>query len=80
MPRVNTLDPYKRKVERLMDFIKGQMNRLRITQKDLAREMGVSQQTISHKFHNYSFTIRELIWILDYLKATKEEVGELLTI
>lgn len=80
MPRINTLDPYKRKVERLMDYIKGQMHRLRITQKDLAREMGVSQQTISNKFKNNSFTIRELMWLLDYLKATKEEVGELMTL
>ena len=80
MPRINTLDPYKRKVESLMDYIKGQMHRLRITQKDLAREMGVSQQTISNKFKNNSFTIRELMWLLDYLKATKEEVGELMTL
>lgn len=77
MPRVRSLDPTQRRLERLIDFVRGEMRRNGISQQELARELGITQQALSRKFKSLCFTVKELLQIFDYL-SINEEAGLLL--
>lgn len=79
MPRINSLDPIRRKLDKILAFILLQMKKQRINQAMIARLLGVSQQSVSMKFKNGNFSAKELLMILDYLQTTKDEYGELMT-
>lgn len=78
MPKV-ILDPAKRKTERLLDYIYSRMDRLNITQLEMARELGLSSQAAfaRKKATNY-FTVEELVRMLIVTGSTFSEIGEFL--
>lgn len=78
MPRITTLDPIKRKLEIICDYIRGEMKRQHIKQDDLAELLGLAQQTVSIKLKKGRFTVKELLIIFDYLKTPTEKRAELL--
>lgn len=46
-----------------------------VTQRDLAHELGVSEQTISDKFHGRSnFTLRDVLRIADFFDVSTDLV------
>lgn len=79
MPRVNNLNPTKRKLERISDYIRHQMKVLRIRQSKMAAELLISQPAFSVKLNNGTFTAEELLKVFEILKTTKEEAGELMS-
>ena len=79
MPRINSLDPARRSVHRLCVFIKDRMEIQNINQAKLAEELGTSQQNVSRKLKAERFSLVELVKILYLIKATQEEIGELLS-
>lgn len=80
MPRVRSLDPARRKLETLTDFIKRRMKEQNLKQSDLAEAAGMCQQNLSAKLNRGSLRVEELLRIFEKLGVTKEEAGELITL
>lgn len=80
MPRVRSLDPTRRKLETLTDFIKRRMKEQNLKQRDLAEAAGMCQQNLSAKLNRGSLRVEELLRIFEKLGVTKEEAGDLITL
>lgn len=80
MPRVRSLDPARRKLETLTDFIKRRMKEQNLKQRDLAEAAGMCQQNLSAKLNRGSLRVEELLRIFEKLGVTKEEAGDLITL
>lgn len=78
MPKVRSLDPHQVILERLTDSIQGAMKRQNIRQAQMAAELGVTQQALSHKLRTHTLTGKDLIIIFDFLNINGEEAGNLL--
>ena len=78
MPRVRSLDPARRRLDRISDFIRREMRAQRITQVEMAAVIDVSQQAFSAKLRKGIFTAEDLIRIFDKLKTEITQIGDLL--
>lgn len=58
-------------------YIKGEMRRQGITQKELSEVVGCKQPDISKKFEKYSFTTLEMVKIFEMLGTEAETIGRL---
>ena len=76
MPRV-CLDSARRRINRITDFIRGEMKRRDLTQADLANVLNITQQGFSRKLKN-GFTLEDIVRIFEFFKISKKEAGELL--
>lgn len=77
MPRVRTLDPIKFKLNHVMDYIRGEMKRMQITQKEIAERLNITESTASKKFNKGEFTMYELIQIATILHLDWSRIGDL---
>ena len=78
MPRINSLDPTRRRLERISDFIRREMRAQRITQVEMAAVIDVSQQAFSVKLSKGTFSAEDLVRIFDKLKTEITKTGDLL--
>lgn len=78
MPRIRSLDPAQRSLDRIEDFIRRQMRVNHIRHQDMAEELGISQQAFSYKLSKGTLHAKELIRIFMKLGTSKEEIGELM--
>lgn len=78
MPRVNSLDPTRRRLERISDFIRREMRNRKIQQADMAAELFISQQAFSMKLNKGKFSAEQLIRIFDKLQTDSKTTGELI--
>lgn len=78
MPKIRSLDPHQVILEKLTDSIIGTMRRQNIKQSQVAAELGVTQQALSHKLRTHTLTGKDLIIIFDFLNINGEEAGSLL--
>ena len=78
MPRINSLDPTRRRLNRISDFIRREMKAQKIQQADMAAVLFISQQAFSVKLSKGTFSVEQLIRILDRLKTDSQTTGELL--
>lgn len=76
MPKV-FLDPVQKRVNKLTDFIIGEMKRQKIRQWEMAEELGLSQQGFSLKLKR-GFRVEDLLRIFAKLKVSEKDAGELL--
>lgn len=76
MPKV-TLDPTQRVVDRLIRFIQAEMRSQKVTQREMAYELGLSSQAaLSHKFITRTFSIVEVVKMLSVLGITLGDLRE----
>ena len=78
MPKITPLDPTKRRLEAISDYIRGELKRQHKNQEDLAELLGLAQQSVSIKLKAGRFTVKELLLIFDYLKTPTEKRAELI--
>lgn len=78
MPRVNSLDPARRRLFRICEFIRREMRLRKISQEKMAAALSISQPAFSMKLGKGLFTIEELLRILEVLKSDYKEIGELM--
>ena len=78
MPRINSLDPTRRRLERISDFIRREMRARKIQQADMAAELLISQQAFSVKLSKGTFSAEQLIRIFDKLQTDSKTTGELI--
>lgn len=76
MPRV-CLDSARRRINRITDFIRGEMKRRNLTQADLADVLNITQQGFSRKL-KHGFSLEDIVRIFEFLKVSEKEAGELL--
>ena len=77
MPRV-CLDPVKRRVQRIEDFIICEMKRQKIRQSEMAEVIGLSsQQAFSYRI-KAGLSVEDFLRILDRLNIENETIGEIL--
>ena len=73
MPKVY-LSEEERLCEKLSRWIYGELKVQKLSQKQLADEMNISQQMLSYKLKNRSFTFEDFIKAVKTLKPDVEEV------
>lgn len=73
MPKVRSLDRHQVRTEKIVYLIKRKMEADKITQTEVANELGISQQALSSKFQRLYFTLKEIVIILDFLQIGTEE-------
>lgn len=78
MPRINSLDPTRNRLNRISDFIRREMRSQKIRQGEMAADLFISQQAFSVKLNKGTFTVEQLIRILDRLKTDSKTTGELI--
>lgn len=78
MARVKSLDPARRQLDGIIDFILRKMRENGIRQSDLAAEIGTSQQNVSRKIKSGNIRTLELLRILNKVGASGEEIGKLI--
>lgn len=78
MPRVNSLDPTRRRLNRISDYIRREMKERKIRQSEMAAVLLISQQAFSVKLTKGSFTAEDLIRIFDYLQTDNKQTGDLI--
>lgn len=61
-------------------WVAGKLMRLKITQKTAAGELGITQQALSFKIHNNSFTYEDLIKLFKVFETEDEEILRLMKI
>jgi len=78
MPRVNSLDPTRKRLNMISDYIRREMKAQKIHQEEMAADLFISQQSFSAKLNKGKFSVEQLIRILDRLKTDTKTTGELL--
>lgn len=73
MPRVN-LNKMKYKKKDLSDWVRGQLRCKGLTQQDVCESLDCSQQAISYKLKNCSFSYEELVKVLNMLEADDQTI------
>lgn len=76
MPRVY-LSEEERLCEKLSRWIYGELKTRRMSQQQLAREMNMSQQLLSYKLKNRSFTFGDFT---KAIKALNPDVGDVMNL
>lgn len=75
-----TLDPIKRKTWEIQRYILGEMKIKKITQKDIADELGITQAAVCYLLKDIaSISVPQLLVIFDLLGTPEEERGRLIT-
>lgn len=77
MPTVKPLTIKQRAAFKTADFtrwVKDEMHNREINQDVLGCEIGLSQQQISYRIQHNSFSVEEMIFILDYLEASDQQI------
>lgn len=75
-----TLDPIKRKTWEIQRYILGEMKIKKITQKDIADELGITQPAVCYLLNDIaSISVPQLLVIFDLLQTPEEERGRLIT-
>lgn len=77
MPRVNSLDPARRRLDRMCEFIRREMRIRKINQEKMAAVLFITQPAFSHKLSTGFFTAEELIRIFEVLDTNQRDIGEL---
>lgn len=77
MPKV-CLDPVKKRVQHIEDFITGEMKRQKIRQYEMAEIIGLSSQQAFSYHIKTCLSVEDLLRILDRLHIEDEEIGEVL--
>lgn len=76
-----TLDPVKRKTWEIQRYILGEMKIKKITQKDIADELGITQAAVCYLLKDIaSISVQQLLVIFDLLQTPQEERGRLITL
>lgn len=76
-----TLDPVKRKTWEIQRYILGEMKIKKITQKDIADELGITQPAVSYLLNDIaSISVPQLLVIFELLQIPEEERGRLTTL
>lgn len=73
MPKVY-LSELERMNQKLGSWVYGQMKVHRLTQKDMAKELGISQQAFSMKMKLYRFTYDDFLVFVRMFKPSQEEM------
>lgn len=73
MPRVY-LSEEERLLAKLTSWVYGEMKIQGLSQRQLAEEMNVSQQLLSYKLKNQSFTFKDFLGLVKALKPDTEEI------
>ena len=68
----------KYRLEDLSSYILGEMRSQKLTQKDLAAVLNMTQGNFSQKLKRHSLTVEELIIIFEELKTPNNKIGELI--
>lgn len=79
MPRITALKPQYMAMD-IGSNIVALMFRKKVTQTELAKELGLTQGGLHYKLMNNSFTYKDLIIIFHVLKLTDEEIVRLMKI
>jgi len=77
MPKVY-LSENDRLSERLVSWVYGEMKIKKISQRQMADEMEISQQAFSQKLKNHSFSFTDFLTIVRVLKPDTQEIERLL--
>lgn len=77
MPRVR-IKKYDYATKDFCCWLRGEMARNGIRQRDLATELGVTQQSFSGKIRNGTFTLKDLLVIFGQIRPEAEQLGKLL--
>ena len=77
MPKV-FLSDNDRLSDRLVAWIYGEMKCQKITQRDMAYELGISQAAFSQKLKNRSISFKDFVAIIRVLQPDSQEVDRLL--
>ena len=76
-----TLDPVKRKTWEIQRYILGEMKIKKITQPDIADELGITQAAVCYLLKDVtSISVPQLLVIFDLLQTPQEERGRLITL
>ena len=76
MPKV-ILTKEERASARLAEWVYGQMKMQRITQKEVAKRLGISQQAVYNKLHRRSFEFEDFICFLDIFQPDESQISRL---
>lgn len=78
MPRVNSLDPTRRKIERITSYIRIGMKLRKITQVEMAEALDITQSNFSKLLSRGHFSMEQLLKIFTKLGSTAHEIGDLM--
>lgn len=79
MPRVQALK-HEYLIKDLSSYISGALWKADITQGEAAKEIGISQQTLSYRLKNNCLTTRDLIILFKLLDTDPETIVRLLKV
>lgn len=65
MPKVY-LTQTDKKINSLYDFIEGSRKRMKLSQEDVAKEIGASQQVFSYKMKHHTLSVSEFAYLLEF--------------
>lgn len=74
MPKVY-LNEKEKLSDRLASWVYGQMKNSRVTQGQLAKELDITQQALSYKLRNRSFSYSDFITIVAVFKPDASELA-----
>lgn len=63
-----------RQLNDMYDYIKSECKRLKVRQKHLAYELGVSQPAVSHLIHDQKLSLEQYVYILCLLRRKEREL------
>lgn len=76
MPKVY-ITKEQRLSARLAEWVYGQMKMQRITQKEIAKRLGISQQAVYNKLNRRSFEFEDFICFVDIFHPEDDELRRL---
>lgn len=76
MPKVY-LTKEQRASERLAEWVYGQMKIKRITQKEVANRLGISQQAVYNKLRRRSFEFEDLVCFVEIFCPDDQQISKL---
>lgn len=77
MPRVR-INRLTYKVNDLYDYIRGEMKRQKISQKQMAAVLKIEQANFSKHLNNKDFKTVQLMEIFHYLKTSQDQIGRMM--
>ena len=79
MPKTGKDKRYTQKTIAFMTWLRGAMASKKVTQVELANELGISQQALSSHMRNHiGFDYPQLVGIFNYLDVPEEQIAKLL--
>lgn len=77
MPRV-LLSKKKYKGTDLVAYIVGEMYTRDLSQSDIAKELGITQQAFSYRLKNHLFTYEDLLTLFQILETPNDKILEMM--